>query len=198
MIVCVTTGKSYVGSSMHSIFKRMTTHRTHLNNNTHHSIKLQRAWNKYGADKFWFTSIEFVAPHLCIEREQYWMNVYKRLGKLEYNIAQFARSNKGLKYCRTKPSQPCSENAKKLLSLRYKGVSKSRTHAMNSGKGHLRAVIQLKLSGEFIAEWAGINIAAKTLNFKSHKISECCRGKKYTSSKGYKWMYKSDYYGNLQ
>lgn len=161
----------------------------------HHSLKLQRAWNKYGIENFWFQFIEKVSPDRCIEREQYWLDVFQSV-KHGYNIAHIAGSNKGLKYTLTKSRNPCSDNAKKLLSSYYKGVPKSKEAAKKSGLGHLRPIVQLDLNGVFIAEWPGIRPAVIALKFTSNKISECCQGKKYISSKGFKWMYKSDYYGS--
>lgn len=43
-------GKSYVGSSA-NINKRKQEHLKGLTSNNHHSIKLQRAWNKYGENE---------------------------------------------------------------------------------------------------------------------------------------------------
>lgn len=50
-IVCSITNKCYVGSSK-NIRVRWVEHQRHLNRNTHPNPKLQRAWNKYGADNF--------------------------------------------------------------------------------------------------------------------------------------------------
>lgn len=50
-------GKVYVGQSK-DIEKRWKEHKAMLKKNNHHSIKLQRAWNKYGADNFDFSVIE--------------------------------------------------------------------------------------------------------------------------------------------
>lgn len=45
--------KRYIGSSINPN-KRFEWHRRELNRNCHHSIKLQRAWLKYGEEKFVF------------------------------------------------------------------------------------------------------------------------------------------------
>lgn len=50
-------GKVYIGKSI-NIEQRWNEHVTMLNKDRHHSIKLQRAWNKYGKDNFKFTVIE--------------------------------------------------------------------------------------------------------------------------------------------
>lgn len=46
-------GKSYSGSST-DVKKRWKTHKRTLRKGNHHSIKLQRAWDKYGEDSFIF------------------------------------------------------------------------------------------------------------------------------------------------
>lgn len=71
------TGKMYVGSSG-SIERRWKEHVHMLESNTHHSSKLQRAWNKAN-DKsiFQFATIEEI-PNECdlLIREQYWIDYY--------------------------------------------------------------------------------------------------------------------------
>jgi len=50
-------GKVYIGSSK-DIKQRFRQHLSDLKNNRHHSIHLQRAWNKYGESNFKFSIIE--------------------------------------------------------------------------------------------------------------------------------------------
>lgn len=52
-IICVKTGKFYVGSAK-DIRHRQIQHLCHLRKGDHHCIYLQRAWNKYGEDNFVF------------------------------------------------------------------------------------------------------------------------------------------------
>lgn len=49
--------RAYVGSTI-SISDRWTNHRWHLRKNTHHALKLQALWNKYGQDGFKFRVLE--------------------------------------------------------------------------------------------------------------------------------------------
>jgi group I intron endonuclease len=62
-IVCIETGKMYIGSSK-NIRGRWYGHVGKLEENKHHSDKLQNAWNKYGS-----TSFEFHIIEICIDRE---------------------------------------------------------------------------------------------------------------------------------
>ena len=74
------TGKSYIGSSK-QIEKRWRQHLLALKKNIHHSILLQRAWNKYGEDCFEFNIKEECQEDELVEKEQQYLDL-----KPEYNI----------------------------------------------------------------------------------------------------------------
>lgn len=93
----ITNGKVYIGSAV-NIAAREKAHRFHLTRNTHHAVKLQRAWNKYGADAFVIEVAEIVADRLqLIKREQHWLDKY-RPHQFGYNSAPIAGSNLGVKF----------------------------------------------------------------------------------------------------
>ena len=50
-------GKRYIGRTC-NIEQRWNRHRNDLNNGRHHSIYLQRAWDKYGEENFEFNIID--------------------------------------------------------------------------------------------------------------------------------------------
>jgi group I intron endonuclease len=54
------TGECYVGQTRQKINKRYSNHVVKLNNNTHHSKKLQTAWNTYGNSAFSFSELVYV------------------------------------------------------------------------------------------------------------------------------------------
>ena len=107
-IVCKKTGKCYVGSSIDTL-TRWKKHLWCLENNMHHSNKLQNAWNKYGKESFAFDIIEELPDaSKLIETEQ------KHIDKLKaasngYNIKEKA----------DKQSSP-SEKTKQKISLNTK------------------------------------------------------------------------------
>lgn len=72
-IVNKINGKVYVGSSV-NINKRWLEHVSYLNRGVHHSIKLQRSYNKYGSEFFEMSIIELCSSCILIEREQYWID----------------------------------------------------------------------------------------------------------------------------
>ncbi len=109
----IENGKVYIGSSV-DIQKRWREHRSHLSNNDHHSLHLQRAWNKYGEENFEFEVIEYVEifEELRI-REQHYMDLtkcYQR--KNGYNTSHSAFGRAGVKH---------SDETKKKMSESSKG-----------------------------------------------------------------------------
>ena len=89
MIRNVVNGRVYIGSSK-ELRRRLYLHKYDLKKNVHHSITLQRAWNKYGPDCF-----EFLVLFQCAESdleyfEQRSMDVYKSAVPARgYNIRSF-------------------------------------------------------------------------------------------------------------
>ena len=68
--------KVYIGSSV-NIEKRIKQHKNFLNKSIHINHHLQNAWNKYGMKNFSFEVIEFCEVSVLLEREQYWMDLFK-------------------------------------------------------------------------------------------------------------------------
>lgn len=83
-IESINNNKPYIGSS-NNIERRWNEHIRQLNKGEHHSIKLQRAWNKYGEDNFVFTIIEECEINELLNREHYYIyEVYNSID-LGYN-----------------------------------------------------------------------------------------------------------------
>lgn len=76
-ILCKGDNKRYIGSSV-DLGDRWSLHLNQLLKKKHHSILLQRAWDKYGANLFEWKVLEFIKDkNILINREQYWMDKYK-------------------------------------------------------------------------------------------------------------------------
>jgi group I intron endonuclease len=88
-------GKRYIGQAR-NVFNRWLAHKVQLRKGKHHSIKLQRAWNKDGEQSFVFEVLEIVVDNDLTEREQWWMDHYNAC-KEGYNIAPIAASQSGSK-----------------------------------------------------------------------------------------------------
>lgn len=93
----IKNNKRYIGSSK-NIESRLKDHIKSLHSNRHHSILLQRAWNKCEPSSFKFQSIEFCSNNTLLEREQYWMDFFKSyIPENGYNIAPKSGSCLGVK-----------------------------------------------------------------------------------------------------
>lgn len=81
-------GKVYVGSTV-NLHRRALAHFNKLQHHNHHSIKLQRAYNKYGLDKLTFEVLEYVEEENLLEREQYYIDTLEAVSN-GYNINPIA------------------------------------------------------------------------------------------------------------
>jgi group I intron endonuclease len=80
----ISTGRVYVGSSV-NIKKRWQVHLRQLDSDIHHSVFLQRSWNKSGSSDFAFEILEQCSKEQLIERENFHMKV---------NLHKLLNSNK--------------------------------------------------------------------------------------------------------
>ena len=105
-------GKSYVGSAA-QLSRRWGNHKARLRRDNHHSIHLQRAWNKHGEQAFQFEVLEVVDDLTTLtDREQAWMDFIRPA----YNVQRFARSSLGHKH-----SEAFREMRREMMA--EKGVS---------------------------------------------------------------------------
>jgi group I intron endonuclease len=95
-IVHVSSGKKYIGSSI-DVVRRLSGHRRDLKRGANTNFRLQRAWNKHGADAFEFRVIEFFegSTDAMVAREQF--QIDKTDPALRYNRRPIASSNAGIK-----------------------------------------------------------------------------------------------------
>lgn len=112
------TGKLYIGSSV-NVARRLYMHRRMLVAGTHHSIALQRAWDKHGAEAFDFSLLKEVPEGDLLAAEQACIDAAQSFGDGGYNMCPVAGTRAGSK-------QPLTVAAK--LSAERKGVPKSPEH----------------------------------------------------------------------
>jgi group I intron endonuclease len=126
-------GRLYVGSAVR-IWSRWTIHRRQLNRGTHHSVVLQRAWNKYGEDSFDFSVLEFCDSDRLIEVEQSFIDGLSP----DYNIAPRAGSQLGYKHseeARRRMSQSRPKDFSPMTGKRHAEETKKRISESRKGKG---------------------------------------------------------------
>ena len=68
-IVNKINGKSYIGSSINLKYRKYS-HFRELKHGIHHSLTLQRAYNKYGKDNFEYKILTTCNKEECIKLEQ--------------------------------------------------------------------------------------------------------------------------------
>ncbi|HWY35540.1 MAG TPA: GIY-YIG nuclease family protein [Nitrosopumilaceae archaeon] len=118
----IVNGKYYVGSAS-NLKTRWTIHKNSLIKNEHHSIKLQRSFNKHGINSFIFEPIQYCSKESLIINEQYWIDHFDSYNK-GYNCVPKAGSTIGYKH---------TEDTKKRMSLSKIGIKLNRPSA-NKGK----------------------------------------------------------------
>lgn len=119
-------GRLYVGSAVH-FGKRWRRHCTDLQGGVHHSVLLQRAWDKYGAEEFEFQVLEYVSDRSeLLVREQFYIDSLRSCDpSFGFNISPTAGSTLGRKM---------SEDAlaKQRLRMSQNHPMKGRSHTEES------------------------------------------------------------------
>ncbi|KKK65945.1 hypothetical protein LCGC14_2969030, partial [marine sediment metagenome] len=94
------TNGVYIGSSVSGLEHRWSRHRKDLKAGKHHSVHLQRAWNKYGSLAFSADVLETVDDSKLLEREQFHLDDRKTNypARLNYNVCWVAGSCLGMKH----------------------------------------------------------------------------------------------------
>lgn len=165
---------SYIGSAI-NLKTRFATHRNRLKNNNHHSIYLQRAYNKYGLENFEFKILEYCDKSILINREQWFLEELNP----EYNICKIAGSCLGVKFSK-------ESNKKKSLNHAFKG---------KYGKNHpsSKEIFQYSDKGKFIKKWENAVQIEKELKFDSGNIRKSIKNR--WMFYGYFWSY--EYFGDI-
>ena len=139
--------KYYVGSSI-NVKKRINRHFDQLRKGKHHNIKLQRAYDKYGAENFKSICVEEVESDLRLTQEQLYLDVCKLNKESNYNISYVAQSPKGYRHNeftknkirRSLKGRVRSKDFRVRISNGLKGKSKTPDHCRNmsiSQKGRI-------------------------------------------------------------
>lgn len=125
-IVNRASAKCYVGSAL-NMRRRLSGHIKALTSNSHYNLKLQNAWNKYGAEYFEMRCLEFISTqNKLLKREQHWIDC---LDVIEngYNISPTAGSNFGAKWQQTNKREFLTLSHKENIAAAVRNVWKNRS-----------------------------------------------------------------------
>lgn len=187
MIKNILNGKRYVGSSS-NLRRRLCSHLSKLNNNTHTNKHLQSAYNKYGQKSFQFIILEYCenVRDTILYLEQKYLDL-----KPEYNKATDAIDNSGWHHSKDTIEKMKSNRTGKV-HLIHNHVYKPALQIKNPNyinEQKMVAVNQYDIQGSYIRSHDSINSAARFMNRRREGIRDCCRGKQI-SAYGYIWKYK--------
>lgn len=124
-IVNVTNGNSYIGSAI-NLSSRFVQHKSMLLTKTHHSIHLQRAYNKYGRKNFKYIVILICDSNMLLWFEQLFLDT----GCGYYNINLMAASRLG---------SEMNTEQRKRLSEAHKGYIPTEIQKIKIGKATKRS-----------------------------------------------------------
>lgn len=158
-------GKFYLGSTKNYNIRRAD-HIRELNENKHHCIRLQHAWNKYGKNSFKFKIVEKCNIKNLLKREQHYLDTLKPYNdKIGYNISPNACGG-------------------------FRGMSRKGIKSKYPSKRAL-PVHQYNLDGSFVREWKSGTEILQKLGFPVYAMLNKPRSlkKELRSIKGYIWCY---------
>lgn len=135
LIKNIVNGKVYVGSAL-KVNYRWNVHRSQLALNKHHSIKLQRSYNKYGVDAFEYIIIQYCEKENLIKSEQFWIDYFDSYKK-GYNCTPIAGSNIGKKHSAefSKKMSELKKGNKNRLGHKFSDETKEKMRQAKIGKG---------------------------------------------------------------
>lgn len=172
-IINTENNKRYVGSSI-NLHMRLQKHRSMLRKNYHQNRRLQNSWNKYKENNFECYILEYCAPELLENREQFYIDTLNP----ELNITLIVERN------------ILSEESRLLQS-------KTRKERIASGEIKLyqeKIIYQYDLNGIFIKKHDSIKKACISSNIHQSTV---CRFLNGTYKKGGDYLWSLDYKENL-
>lgn len=150
----IITNKVYIGSAI-NIKNRWYKHTTALNKNKHHSIKLQRSYNKHGKDNFIYEIIKECDKNQLLILEQYYIDLYDSYNN-GYNSTPIAGNSSGrIVSAKTRKkigkgqigrikSEEAKDNISKSLKGKYTGSSSHKYNTCWIIKNNIEKVINKK------------------------------------------------------
>ena len=181
-IVNILNGDRYIGSTI-NFYDRLIQHRAHLRRGIHHSIILQRAYNKYGECRFIVQILETCQPirETLLLLEQKYLDL-----KPKYNISPFAN-----RPCNT--GHKMSEQTKNKLRnqrLGKKRDEETKRKMKENRKIAYKPLYMYDLQGNFVMQFKNKYEVLKVLPNVNIESIICSCTSRQKSCNGYMWSHK--------
>lgn len=198
MLFNIYNNKCYVGST-NNFYRRKNEHFNYLRNNKHHSDHLQKAYNKYGEDKFIFIVLEECKIENFISREIFWIKIKNSLdSKYGYNIAipqknenLISREETTLKKIINSHKQYYGDNRISLEEFIQGKRAKDLVERLGS-QNKEKVLVFNKTTGIKEYEFESIVSAATYFKVSQKRISDVCNNRK-DSWVGYIFVKEKDF-----
>ena len=182
----LSTGDCYIGSSI-NLIQRKNRHFKDLKSNCHHSIILQRSFNKHGEEFFRFNVLEIVEDKaILLVREQFYLDLLRP----KYNICTIAGSPLGVKGSK----ESCEKKRKYALE---NNIIPPRSTWENK---QLEVLMLDYNTSKILKKFKSLSEACRYIGKDSSfasTIGACCKNKRY-SAYGYRWVFKEENKSNLK
>ena len=198
MILNTYNNKCYIGSTK-NFYTRKQKHFRLLVLNKHHSNHLQKAYNKYGKDKFTFIILEECEIEKLLEKEVFWINLKNSLDpRYGYNVA-IPKRNENLKLredtiLKLKMNSYKQWYSDKRISLEefLEGKRAKDLYIKKGIPNKEKVLVFNKNTGIKEYEFESISKTASYFKTSQKRISEVCNGRK-KSWVGYIFVKEKDY-----
>jgi group I intron endonuclease len=131
----------YIGSSSRSIIKRLQQHFCDLKKNKHHSLYLQRVYNKYGKSILKIEILEYCNKENILEREQYYIDTLNPV----YNTCKIAGNSTGKKHSKETREK---QSKKRLEYFKNNPPTRGKEHHHYGKKLSEEHKAKIKLAGK--------------------------------------------------
>lgn len=176
LIVCLVTGRIYVGSTRH-FGRRYSSYRCDIRRRTRNTVII-RAMVKYGLEQFRFVILESATMTVLREREQYWLDALCPFGDRGYNTEPRAAVST---HTYRRPGE--IRQMRRMSGLQYGEATRQRSS---------KPVCQIDPKTlKVVHQHASATAAAKIVGRKIGAIAAAVR--KRQKAAGWYWCYQSVY-----
>lgn len=170
------SGRFYIGSTHKSIAKRWRDHRHCLRRKCHHSILLQRAWDKHGEDEFEFLVLETVSYQ---EIQQY-PGIIITLEQIYLDLTLCHESDRGFNICREAAHSRYGLKMSEETRARLATIMKGRKHSLETKQRMSLARVGKQVSLKTREKLRMLNLGKTVTSEQRRKISQKLTGRKPT------------------